>query len=202
MWARIHLIPALQAEEDRDQVRRYLADKAREKELLGSETKVYNSDRHVMNIVYWGNMQLTDLAQVCPANLRDHAGARDKVGDQDTSVKLTAKKYTHKYNNDRRGAPQHWLAIRNWNSTISILFSCCSAASLHQVLRSNQSRFLNVRILILLKLSFTFSLLCLVLYGQDRRRRSLTLIPAFCLIFSLSANLENGSVSLCGSGGF
>jgi NADH dehydrogenase (ubiquinone) 1 alpha subcomplex subunit 13 len=36
MWARIHLIPALQAEEDRDQVRRYLADKAREKELLGT----------------------------------------------------------------------------------------------------------------------------------------------------------------------
>jgi hypothetical protein len=46
MWARIHLIPALQAEEDRDQVRRYLADRAREKELLGSETKVYNSDRY------------------------------------------------------------------------------------------------------------------------------------------------------------
>lgn len=46
MWARIHLIPALQAEEDRDQVRRYLADKAREKELLGSETRVYNSDRY------------------------------------------------------------------------------------------------------------------------------------------------------------
>jgi hypothetical protein len=48
MWARIHLIPALQAEEDRDQVRRYLADKAREKELLGSETRVYNSDRYVI----------------------------------------------------------------------------------------------------------------------------------------------------------
>jgi hypothetical protein len=46
MWARIHLIPALQAEEDRDQVRRYLADKAREKELLGTETRVYNSDRY------------------------------------------------------------------------------------------------------------------------------------------------------------
>jgi hypothetical protein len=46
MWARIHLIPALQAEEDRDQVRRYLADKAREKELLGTETKVYHSDRY------------------------------------------------------------------------------------------------------------------------------------------------------------
>lgn len=49
MWARIHLIPALQAEEDRDQVRRYLADRAREKELLGTETKVYNSDRYVSN---------------------------------------------------------------------------------------------------------------------------------------------------------
>lgn len=46
MWSRIHLIPLLQAEEDRDLVRRYLADKAREKELLGSETKAYNSDRY------------------------------------------------------------------------------------------------------------------------------------------------------------
>jgi len=52
MWARIHLIPVLQAEEDRDQVRRMLADKAREKELLGSETKVYHSDR-------WGSSNLT-----------------------------------------------------------------------------------------------------------------------------------------------
>lgn len=47
MWSRIHLIPVLQAEEDRDQVRRMLADKKREKELLGAETKVYNSDRYV-----------------------------------------------------------------------------------------------------------------------------------------------------------
>ncbi len=51
MWARIHLIPALQAEEDRDQVRRYLADQAREKELLGENVKVYNSDRYV-----WGRI--------------------------------------------------------------------------------------------------------------------------------------------------
>jgi hypothetical protein len=51
MWARIHLIPALQAEEDRDQVRRYLADKAREKELLGTETRVYNSDRCVLTLL-------------------------------------------------------------------------------------------------------------------------------------------------------
>lgn len=51
MWARIHLIPLLQAEEDRDQVRRYLADQKREKELLGDNTKVYNSDRCVLKSV-------------------------------------------------------------------------------------------------------------------------------------------------------
>jgi NADH dehydrogenase (ubiquinone) 1 alpha subcomplex subunit 13 len=50
MWARIHLIPLLQAEEDRDQVRRHWADKEREKELLGAETKVYNSDRFVRRV--------------------------------------------------------------------------------------------------------------------------------------------------------
>ena len=47
MWSRIHLIPLLQAEEDRDQVRRHLAQKQMEKELLGEEHKVYNSDRYV-----------------------------------------------------------------------------------------------------------------------------------------------------------
>lgn len=54
MWSRIHLIPLLQAEEDRDQARRYFADKAREKELLGTETKVYNSDRYEVarSIIY------------------------------------------------------------------------------------------------------------------------------------------------------
>ncbi|KAI2627600.1 GRIM-19 [Hypoxylon sp. NC1633] len=47
MWSRIHLIPLLQAEEDRDLVRRHLADQAREKELLGENTQVYNSGRYV-----------------------------------------------------------------------------------------------------------------------------------------------------------
>lgn len=46
MWSRIHLIPLLTAEEDRDLVRRHLADQAREKELMGSATSVYNSDRY------------------------------------------------------------------------------------------------------------------------------------------------------------
>lgn len=45
MWGRIHLIPLLQAEADRDQVRRHWAEQARERELMGVETKVYNSDR-------------------------------------------------------------------------------------------------------------------------------------------------------------
>jgi NADH dehydrogenase (ubiquinone) 1 alpha subcomplex subunit 13 len=47
MWARINLIPMLQAEEDRDQVRRHLADQAREKELMGENFKVYHGDRFV-----------------------------------------------------------------------------------------------------------------------------------------------------------
>ncbi|KAJ5652037.1 hypothetical protein N7507_009463 [Penicillium longicatenatum] len=46
MWSRLYLTPLLQAEEDRDQVRRYYADQARAKEL-GIEDKVYNSDRFI-----------------------------------------------------------------------------------------------------------------------------------------------------------
>lgn len=45
MWSRIYLIPMLTAEEDRDLVRRHLADLNREKELLGKTTSAYNSDR-------------------------------------------------------------------------------------------------------------------------------------------------------------
>lgn len=47
MWSRIHLIPLLTAEEDRDLVRRHWADQAREKELMGKTTSPYNSDRYV-----------------------------------------------------------------------------------------------------------------------------------------------------------
>lgn len=47
MWARIHLIPLLQAEADRDLVRRHWAEQGREKELMGVETKVYHSDRYL-----------------------------------------------------------------------------------------------------------------------------------------------------------
>ena len=53
MWSRIHLIPLLQAEEDRDLVRRHLADQEREKKLLGDNFKVYNSDRWVFPLLFF-----------------------------------------------------------------------------------------------------------------------------------------------------
>jgi hypothetical protein len=63
MWSRIHLIPLLTAEEDRDLVRRHYADQAREKELLGSQTSPYNSDRYVAVFVIgirgWESLLLT-----------------------------------------------------------------------------------------------------------------------------------------------
>ena len=52
IWARIHLLPVLQAESDRDSVRRVWAAEKRE-EMLMSEVKgwrlgsVYNSDRFI-----------------------------------------------------------------------------------------------------------------------------------------------------------
>lgn len=61
MWSRIHLIPMLTAEEDRDLVRRHYADQAREKELLGSQTSPYNSDRYVCfvnNLLSWENIRI------------------------------------------------------------------------------------------------------------------------------------------------
>ena len=63
MWSRIHLIPVLQAEEDRDQVRRMLADRARERELLGAETKVYNSDKCAQMITSVLSIQSLTLAR-------------------------------------------------------------------------------------------------------------------------------------------
>lgn len=83
MWSRIHLIPLLQAEEDRDQVRRHLANQAREKELLGAETKVYNSDRCVVLPMEWSwrwsrigtecGMVLMRCVQVREADFRCYA---------------------------------------------------------------------------------------------------------------------------------
>lgn len=60
MWSRLYLTPLLQAEEDRDQVRRYYADQARAK-ALGIEDKVYNSERYVL-----ADLQSTDAFSSCP----------------------------------------------------------------------------------------------------------------------------------------
>lgn len=49
MWSRIHITPLLQAEEDRDQVRRWYADQAREQELLGTQTRSIHADKYVLN---------------------------------------------------------------------------------------------------------------------------------------------------------
>lgn len=57
MWSRIYLIPMLTAEEDRDLVRRHLADQAREEKLLGTRTSPYNSDRYVEFLLYF-NLKL------------------------------------------------------------------------------------------------------------------------------------------------
>jgi hypothetical protein len=79
MWSRLHITPLLQAEEDRDQVRRHFADQARANELLGSGAKVYNSDRYVGPIgVLLRAMQLLGsllilfcvFLQLCPPYFR------------------------------------------------------------------------------------------------------------------------------------
>ena len=79
MWSRIHLIPLLQAEEDRDLVRRHLSTQAMEKELLGAETKVYNSDRYGFALRRRG-VCFTDALQICAADICRHAFERDQVG--------------------------------------------------------------------------------------------------------------------------
>ena len=74
MWSRIHLIPLLQAEEDRDQVRRYWADQAREKELMGSSVKVYHTDRCVSG--FWDVTCVCALltsGQICETDLCNYA---------------------------------------------------------------------------------------------------------------------------------
>ena len=67
MWSRIHLTPLLQAEEDRDQVRRYYANKEREKDLLGGETRIYHSDRLVAKVPL-SNIERKRTLEKCNGN--------------------------------------------------------------------------------------------------------------------------------------
>lgn len=87
MWSRIHLIPMLQAEEDRDLVRRHLADQAREKELLGENVKVYNSDRYVAFSPIKADVEFrmrncsanSHRSQICEADLCRHSRQRNEM---------------------------------------------------------------------------------------------------------------------------
>jgi hypothetical protein len=84
MWSRIHLIPLLTAEEDRDLVRRHYADQAREKELLGSQTSPYNSDRHVVpprpGLTIWKmDCALANNPQVRTTHIRSHAESEIEI---------------------------------------------------------------------------------------------------------------------------
>jgi hypothetical protein len=53
MWARIHLMPLLVAEEDRTSVRRWYADKQREKELMGDVQEAYNDGKFRTGAYHW-----------------------------------------------------------------------------------------------------------------------------------------------------
>jgi hypothetical protein len=83
MWSRIHLIPLLQAEEDRDAVRRHYAQQKMEEELLGKATPVYYGDRYVA----WLSLSIMDMdietdligLQLREANIRRNARKRDEV---------------------------------------------------------------------------------------------------------------------------
>jgi NADH dehydrogenase (ubiquinone) 1 alpha subcomplex subunit 13 len=93
MWSRIYLTPLLQAEEDRDQVRRYYADQAREKELLGTTSSAYNSDRYVMfNVGFKRQCELMST-QIREADLRLHAWLYHQIVNENEEyhiVNLTA----------------------------------------------------------------------------------------------------------------
>lgn len=89
MWSRIHLIPLLQAEEDRDLVRRTLAAQAMEKELLGAETKVYNSDRSVHSIAL-PLLDSTNGAQICSTNVCGHTITCHQIEDVPNLTKVSS----------------------------------------------------------------------------------------------------------------
>ena len=81
MWSRIHLIPLLQAEEDRDVVRRDFAQKAMEKELLGKEVPIYNKDRYdLCNRWKWRwNMGNANKSQIRAADIRCYTFECDEI---------------------------------------------------------------------------------------------------------------------------
>lgn len=89
MWSRIHLIPLLQAEEDRDQVRRMMGQKKMEKELLGKEVPVYHSDKYAKTWLW--SMNTTNSMQVPSTNICSYSEQRHKVDTKKTSFASNAR---------------------------------------------------------------------------------------------------------------
>lgn len=82
MWSRIHLIPLLQAEEDRDVVRRDFAQKAMEKELLGKEVPIYNKDRYDFRNRWkwrWRGVKAANETQIRTADIRCYTFECNKI---------------------------------------------------------------------------------------------------------------------------
>ena len=91
MWGRIYLIPLLQAEEDRDLVRKHYADLAREKALTGKETSAYNSDRYVLDSTFLNLAGLVPTVACCSGTPWEGGGPDTQPRDpafKDNSEKL------------------------------------------------------------------------------------------------------------------
>lgn len=93
MWSRIYLIPLLQAEEDRDLVRRMNNAQKMEKELLGAETKVYHGDRYVSR-TRTREEEGANVLQDCAADVRRNTIEHHQV-DGEVSVEVQEEPCTY-----------------------------------------------------------------------------------------------------------
>ena len=102
MWSRIYLIPMLQAEEDRDQVRRYYAQQKMEEELLGKSQSVYNKDVYVNWMRDYVNAILTIHRSY---QIRSQEGG---MGRQTQPIwKISSKCEENQHCKPRRGGQHH-----------------------------------------------------------------------------------------------
>ena len=85
MWSRIHLIPLLQAEEDRDAVRRHYAQQKMEEELLGKAAPVYNKDVYVHSS-HEDVLEDTDIPQFRATDIRRDTRQCNEVETQEKSI--------------------------------------------------------------------------------------------------------------------
>lgn len=123
MWSRIHLIPVLQAEEDRDQVRRYLADQAREKELLGGNTKVYNSDKYVLR-------QHDRLALTSTGSFDRHTLQHHETSQGDAVIVQPVRNSIHNVHTSMISTALSCLPVELWIACFSEVLPCVRCSSL------------------------------------------------------------------------